>query len=69
MKAVFVVDINDNVDVKDIEDFLHNVFLNNVLSSKVSLKLLPKKKRPFGSEWENKYVEGFNDCIDEILGE
>lgn len=64
MKVIIVADVNDNTNMKSLEDFLRNV-----LNNKVSLKLLPEKKRPFGSEWENKYVEGFNDCIDEILEE
>ena len=64
MKVIIVVDVDDDANVKNIKESLRNI-----LSNKVSLKLLPKKKRPFGSEWENKYVEGFNACIDEILEE
>ena len=64
MKVIIVADVNDDTNMKSLEGFLHNV-----LNNKVSLRLLPKKKRPFGSEWENKYVEGFNACVDEILGE
>ena len=33
------------------------------------LKFLPLKKTPSGSDIFNDYVRGYNDCIDDILGE
>lgn len=33
------------------------------------LKALPEKKVPYGSDIFNDYINGWNDCVDEILGE
>ena len=33
------------------------------------LKPMPKKKTPNGSDIFNDYVRGWNECVDEILGE
>ena len=33
------------------------------------LRPLPKKKTPSGSDLFNDYVNGWNDCVDEITGE
>ena len=33
------------------------------------IKPLPKKKTPNGSDIFNDYVRGWNECVDEILGE
>ena len=28
-------------------------------------EIIPRKKHPYGSDWFNDYVRGWNDCVDE----
>lgn len=64
MKAILIIDVDDKL-IGDVSYAIHAS--DNIISGKAKLKLLPRKKRPLGSEWENSYVEGYNKCIDDIL--
>ena len=39
------------------------------IDERCPIKPLPKKKTPNGSDIFNDYVRGWNECVDEILGE
>ena len=41
----------------------------NMKAKGCSLKPMPKKKMPNGSDIFNDYVRGWNECVDELAGE
>lgn len=40
--------------------------VNNEVSVCCPLKTMPQKKTPYGSDLFNDYVNGWNDCLEEI---
>jgi len=64
MKAVLVIDIDENHLLKE-----SNELYERLRGYKCELKPLPQKKTPHGSDLFNDYVNGWNDCIDAIVGE
>jgi len=83
MKAVLVIDVPDNIILgfsKANIEIKENAYLVNkdenawkytkpIRFEGVSLRPLPQKKTPQGSDLFNDYVNGWNDCIDAITGE
>lgn len=41
----------------------------NMIAKGCPLKPMPKKKTPNGSDIFNDYVRGWNECVDELVGE
>ena len=64
MKAILIIDVDDEL-IGDVSYAIHAS--NDIISGQAKLKLLPWRKKPLGSEWENSYVEGYNKCLDDIL--
>ena len=73
MKAILVVDFGeenvDDIELTSIKVHLKRKKNRRYLVGRIKLLPFPEKKRPFGSEWVNEFVEGYNKCLDEILGE
>lgn len=63
-KAIIVIEIDENHLVKET-----NELYDRLKGYKCSLKWLPEKKIPNGSDIFNDHVRGYNECIDEITGE
>lgn len=80
MKAILVFDV-DNIDIENTQATYIELQCNDITIQMALvnhwLKPMPKKKSVFCNKGvgkkthyeESKYVIGFNDCIDEILGE
>lgn len=69
-KAILILDVNDDIDLSSEAD----VIIDNGdfhLETQAFLKPMPKKKNPLddGGMFLGKGIQGYNDCIDEILGE
>lgn len=45
------------------------IFNGSTISHHCPLKWIPEKKSYIGGSYDDGYVDGYNDCIDEILGE
>ena len=83
MKYVLVIDVPEPVESKDVKiDYLCYYHCGNIIKHEIDafLKPLPQKKvgddlyERYGSwtpsdEREVSYRIGFNDCLDEIIGE
>ena len=80
MKAILVIDVDDKTKIEfyDVRVWLYNKTTGlDKLYQNVQLKPMPKKKSVICNKGvgkkthyeESKYVIGFNDCIDEILGD
>lgn len=75
MKAILVIDINDDENIEELRASYKIDRDGEVLyaANNETLKLMPKKKDYSGfytqgySEHEERHCEGFNECIDEIL--
>lgn len=65
-KVLLIMEIDDN-DINKIGDKI--VWHNEEFNVNWKLKKITTKKIPNGSDIFNDYVNGWNDCIDEILGE
>ena len=77
MKALLIIDINDDENIEELRISYKIDRDGEVLyaANDETLKLMPKKKDYSGfytqgySEHEERYCEGFNECIDKIVGE
>lgn len=76
MKAILVMDINDEELIGKMGNSIH--IFNDKYKCNWKLKPMPKKKDINYAEktsdgyytlFSKRYVNGFNACIDEILGE
>ena len=72
MKAILVIDV-DNIDIENTQATYIELQCNSQ-TKQISLinhwlKPMPKELEPAISEKYVDYCQGFNDCIDEILGE
>ena len=71
-KAILVIDLgNADSDYYFIDYVVRNKETGNTLESgyNVNLKPMPKELDPGISDDYVNYCQGFNDCLDEILGE
>ena len=75
MKAMLVIELNDDVELDYthigyvVQDKYGSVVASDLFEhSFATLKPIPKKYQ-LTTEKGNRYAVGYNDCIDEILGE
>jgi len=81
MKAVVIIDLPDNVKWEEIEDVIVDVWIGEKtfirkyksMQRGVEIKPLPSKLN-HGNIWseydeECGYIDGWNACLDELLGE
>ena len=70
MKAILVIDIDEKY-IGSIGTEIQ--FINQKYNCKWKLKPIPEKKEPFGyldmGNEDGLYEKGWNDCIEEIMGE
>lgn len=66
-KAILVVDVDDKYLDKEVS--LIKFTDGNAICCSEKLKPVPKQLDPGISDEYVNYCQGFNDCIDEILGE
>ena len=45
------------------------IFDGSTISHHCPLKWIPEKKVYIGGSYDDGYVDGYNDCIDEIIGQ
>ena len=65
-KVMLIMEIDDS-DIGKIGDKI--VWHNDEFNANWKLKKIPAKKIPNGSDIFNDYVNGWNDCVDAILGD